>query len=229
MSTEVRFPKSAQRTPCVLVLDASGSMEEPTSSGRTRIDELNAGIQILQRDLMADSTARTRIELCIVCVGGPAGDADILMDWTDVPNFMPPPLSAGGMTPLGAGIQIALSQVEERKQYYKSNGFSYTRPWIFVISDGEPTDAPGDWQSACQSALNVINSKKALIFPIGVDGSADLHVLSQLSDKPALGMNAVNFQEFFQWVSSSLSNVASSRPGEQVQLAPINAWATVSA
>jgi uncharacterized protein YegL len=42
-------------------------------------------------------------------------------------------------------------------------------------------------------------------------------------------MNAVNFQEFFQWVSSSLGSVASSRPGEGIQLAPVNAWATVSA
>jgi uncharacterized protein YegL len=229
MSSEIRFPKSAQRTPCVLVLDASGSMEEESTPGRTRIDELNAGIQILQRDLMADSTARTRIELCIVCVGGPAGDADLLMDWTDVPSFMPPPLSAGGMTPLGEGVRIALSQVEERKRYYKNNGYSYTRPWIIVVSDGEPTDNPADWQSACQSALDAINSKKALIFPVGVDGDANLHVLSQLSDKPALGMNAVNFQEFFQWVSSSLGSVASSRPGEGIQLAPVNAWATVSA
>lgn len=229
MSSEIRFPSTAQRTPCVLVLDASGSMEEISSSGATRIDELNKGIQALKNDLMQDSTARTRVELCIVCVGGPAGEADVLMDWTDVTSFMAPPLSAGGMTPLGSGLQIALRQAEERKHYYKSTGHSYTRPWIIVVSDGEPTDDPAEWQFSCQAALRAISDKKVVIFSVGVDKDANLHVLSQISDKPALGMDSVKFSEFFQWLSASLSSVSQSRSGEQVQLRPVDAWAHVGA
>lgn len=228
MSPEIRFPETSQRTPCVLVLDASGSMEEESRPGVTRIDELNRGIQALKNELMQDSTARKRVELCIVCVGGPAGDSDVLMDWTDVPSFMPPPLSAGGMTPLAMGMQIALRQVEERKHYYKANGYTYTRPWIIAISDGEPTDDPSDWQYACQSSLTAISNKKVSIFPVGVDSSANLHALSQLSDRPAIGMSAVKFSDFFLWLSASLSSVSQSRSGEQVQLPPVNAWANVS-
>lgn len=229
MSYKLEFPNATQRTPCVLVLDASGSMEEVSRSGATRIEEMNKGIQALKDDLMQDHTARKRVELCIVCVGGPAGEADVLMDWTDVPNFMVPQLSAGGMTPLGEGVQIALQQAEERKLFYKANGNTYTRPWLIVVSDGQPTDDTSVWQLACQSALEAISDKKAVIFSVGVDDEADLHVLSQISDKPALGMNSVKFSEFFQWLSCSLSSVSQSRSGEQVQLQPVDAWANVSA
>jgi uncharacterized protein YegL len=178
---------------------------------------------------MADTTARSRVELAIVCVGGPAGGADLLMDWTDVPGFMPPNLSAGGMTPLGAGMHIALDQAEQRKRYYKSNGFSYTRPWIFVISDGVPTDNPADWTRACQASLDANVSKSAAVFAIGVDQNANLHVLSQLTppDRPALGMNSAKFSEFFLWLSASLSEASRSGSSHQVQLPPVTGWTAV--
>lgn len=227
MSSEVRFHNSTQRTPCVIVIDASGSMDEPTHSGRTRIEELNEGLKVLHRELLSDSTATARVELALVCVGGPAGDADVLMDWTSVTEFTPPVLSAGGMTPLGAGLRIALDLVESRKMEYKSQGLTYTRPWIMVLSDGEPTDEPGDWQGATSAALAAIQGKKAIIFPIGVEG-ADLAVLSQVSDRPALGLQAVKFGAFFLWLSKSLGDLSSSRPGDTVQLPPVNAWAAVS-
>ena len=66
-----------QRTPCVLVLDASGSMSSPTSSGKSRIDELNEGIAVLESELRADDTALVRVQLGIVAVGGPSNTAAI--------------------------------------------------------------------------------------------------------------------------------------------------------
>lgn len=225
----IEFPKASQRTPCVLVLDASGSMEEMSSSGATRIEEMNKGVRALKDDLTNDSIARNRVELSIVCVGGPAGEADLLMDWTDVPGFMPPALSAGGMTPLAKAMHIALQQVEDRKRFYRSNGNAYTRPWIIVISDGEPTDDPADWQEACRTSLAAIADKKVVIFSVGVDADADLKVLGQISDKPAIAMNSVKFSDFFQWLSRSLSSVSQSRSGDEVQLPPIDAWANVRA
>ena len=41
---------------------------------------------------------------------------------------------------MGKGLKIALDLVEDGKDNLKANGISYTRPWIIVISDGEPTD-----------------------------------------------------------------------------------------
>jgi len=217
----------SQRTPCMLVLDASGSMDEIVKgTGRTRIDELNQGLQLLQRELLADETAAQRVQLAIVCVGGPAGEADLLMDWTDAMNFQPPMLRAGNQTPLGQGMRLALQYVEQQKQTLKGFGIGYTRPWVMVISDGEPTDDPALWQAVTQECRSAEAAKRCVIYPIGV-ADANLPVLQQLSSTPALRMADTNFREYFRWLSSSLSSMSRSRPGENVQLAAVNPWAMV--
>jgi uncharacterized protein YegL len=218
----------SQRTPCMLVLDASGSMEKIVpASGRSRIDELNEGLQLLQRELLADDTAAQRVQLAIVCVGGPVGGADLLMDWTDAANFQPPRLTPGGVTPLGRGMQLALQHVAQQKQVLQSNGVGYTRPWIMVISDGEPTDEASLWQCAVQECRAAEAAKRCIIYPIAV-ADANMTTLQELSTTPVLRMSEARFREYFQWLSSSLSSMSRSRPGEKVQLAATNPWAFVS-
>jgi uncharacterized protein YegL len=218
----------SQRTPCLLVLDASGSMNEPVATSNSRrIDELNDGLVLLQQELQGDDTAAMRVQLAIVCVGGPAGDADLLMDWTDAVDFEAPRLVAGGLTPLGQGMRLALHYVEEQKRRLQAAGVGYTRPWIMVISDGEPTDTPADWQAVTHECRDAEARKKCIIYPIGV-AEANLPALQQLSSTPALKMSEAHFREYFQWLSSSLSGMSRSRPGEEVQLPAPNPWTLVS-
>ena len=218
----------SQRTPCILVLDASGSMDElVASTGRRRIDELNQGLSVLQQELLADDTATMRVQLAIVCVGGPAGDADLLMDWTDAADFQAPRLVAGGLTPLGKGMRLALRYVDEHKHQLLAAGVGYTRPWIMVISDGEPTDEPAVWQAVCRECREAEGARRCVIYPIGV-ADANMAALQQLSGTPALKMSEARFREYFQWLSSSLSSMSRSRPGEQVQLAAPSPWTVVS-
>ena len=215
-----------QRTPCVLVLDASGSMNEKTSTGRTRIEELNSGMQALEASLRADDAALVRVQIAIVTVGGPSNEADIMMDWTDATNFNAFPINAGGATPLGQGISIALDLVEQGKQNLKAAGISYTRPWIMIISDGEPTDTDDEWASAVAECKTAEAAKKVEIFSIGVEG-ADLSVLGQISAKPPLMLAGMKFEELFVWLSSSLSAASRSRPGETLQLPSTDPWRNV--
>lgn len=215
-----------QRTPCVLVLDASGSMEQATSTGRTRIEELNSGMEALEASLRADDAALVRVQIAIVTVGGPANDADIMMDWTDATNFKAFAINAGGATPLGKGISIALDLVEQGKQNLKAAGISYTRPWIMIISDGGPTDSDAEWAAAVAECKAAEVAKKVEIFSIGVEG-ADLSVLGQISAKPPLMLAGMKFEELFVWLSSSLSAASRSRPGETLQLPSTDPWRNV--
>lgn len=215
-----------QRTPCVLVLDASGSMNSPTSTGRTRIEELNLGIAALEAELRADDTALVRVQLGIVCVGGPSNDADIMMDWTDATDFTAFPLTADGTTPLGKGIRIALQMVEQGKQNLRAAGISYTRPWLMVISDGEPTDADDVWAAAVRECCAAEAGKRVEVFSIGVEG-ANLTKLGEFSSKPPLMLGGMKFKELFVWLSASLSAASRSRPGDALQLPSTDPWRNV--
>jgi uncharacterized protein YegL len=215
-----------QRTPCVLVLDASGSMESLGANGVTRIDALNAGIQTLEAHLKSDDTAISRVQLAIVSVGGPTNDAEIMMDWTDVSNFSAFPLRSGGSTPLGKGVKLALEMIENSKQNLRAAGISYTRPWLMVISDGEPTDENSIWTTAATECKSLEASKKVEVFPIGVEG-ANLAMLGQLSIKPPILLEGVRFDELFVWLSSSLSAASRSRPGDTLQLPTTDPWRNV--
>jgi len=215
-----------QRTLCALVLDASGSMDGSTSTGRSRISELNNGIEQLHKELLADPVAAERVVLAVITVGGPSGGANLIMDWADVRDFSPFPLTAGGTTPLGEGVLMGLQLIEQGKSYLRSSGIGYLRPWLMIITDGEPTDDQGTWSNATASLRAAEKAGKCVAFPIAVDG-ANKSKLSELSASPAREMSAVKFTELFQWLSASLSVASSSAPGATVQLPSTDPWAGV--
>lgn len=215
-----------QRTPCVRVLDASGSMNSTGARGQTRISELNEGIQTLEKALKSDDAAISRVQLGIVTVGGPSNSADVLMDWTDVENFEAFSLSADGSTPLGTGVRLGLQMIDQIKQDLRSNGINYTRPWMMIITDGEPTDSSADWAVAVQECKEAEATKKVEIFTIGVDG-ANLATISQLSVRPPVMLDGLKFKELFLWLSSSLSAASRSRPGDALALPSLDPWKNV--
>ena len=90
---------NSQRTPCVLVLDGSQSMDGQP------IDELNRGLKVLESELKEDVLARGRVRVLVVRVGGAPS---VIGDWTDAVDFSVPTIEAYGNTPLGEGMELAL-------------------------------------------------------------------------------------------------------------------------
>lgn len=219
MSIDISKPEfldnPESRCPCVLLLDTSGSMNGAP------INELNAGLQILREELSQDEMAQLRVELAIITFG----PVNLAQDFVTASQFVPPQLNANGDTPMGTAINLALDKIDERKQTYKQNGISYYRPWIFLISDGAPTDG-NVWQSAAQRVRDAESKKKVAFFAVGVEG-ADTNVLSQFSTRQPLMLKGLKFRELFVWLSSSLSGVSRSKPGEEVPLQSPATWASV--
>ncbi len=215
-----------QRTPCVLVLDASHSMSQSKTISITPIEELNCGLLELEKTLKDDPTALTRVQLAIISVGGLRNEASVMMHWTDCTNFEAFPLTAGYSTPLAEGLLLALHLIEDNKKDLREAGISYTRPWMFVISDGEPTSPDSLWQQAVSECQAAHSQRKVEIFSIAVEG-ADIAKLSQLSNRPVVKLSGVKFRELFVWLSGSLSAASRSRPGDKVNLPPTDPWRDV--
>ena len=200
------------RCPCVLLLDVSGSM------AGAPIAELNNGLAELKNELSADPLAIKRVEIGIVTFG----PVKVEMDFQNASTFFPPTLSSQGDTPMGAAIIQALELVRKRKDEYKANGIHYYRPWVFLITDGAPTDS---WQSAATAVREAEQSKAVAFFAVGVRG-ANMETLKQISVRDPLMLDGLRFRELFSWLSSSLSRVSVSTPGTEVALPPAG-WGAV--
>jgi uncharacterized protein YegL len=215
------------RCPVVLLLDTSGSMQ-----GKP-IQELNEGLRAFSAAVKADALASLRVEVAIIAFGGKVRALEvregrgkpIIMDagqaFITVDRFQPPTLNAQGGTPMGEAARQALMLLRQRKEIYKQNSLDYFRPWIFLITDGKPTD---EWKAAAQEVKDEEARKGVLFFGVGVEG-ADMGTLAQFSDqRTPLKLRGLAFEELFQWLSKSLSAVAHSKPGEMVPL-PAVGWA----
>jgi uncharacterized protein YegL len=206
-----------QRTPLVLVLDCSGSM------AGAPIDQLNAGLQVLESELKNDAIASKRVRLLVVQFGG-QDQVELAGDWTDAMDWAAPTFLANGTTPTGQAIDVALARIEEEKLGFKQAGVAYTRPWLFLMSDGQPTD---NWQAAAGRCRDAEQSNKVAVFPIAIGAGADPSVLGQFSSKGQASvkkLDGLKFQELFLWLSASMKVVSQAKPGGQVQLPAADGW-----
>jgi uncharacterized protein YegL len=214
----VEFAENPEpRCPCLLLLDVSSSMKGDP------IKELNSGLMQFKDELLADSLASKRVEVSVVTFG----PVEAQNDFTDVTNWTPPDLKAKGDTPMGSAIETGLGMLKARKEAYKSNGISYYRPWVFLVTDGGPTDA---WAEAAKQIKQGEDAKQFSFFAVGVEG-AKMETLKKISVRDPLALKELKFRELFSWLSSSLSAISASTPGDKVPLinpvAP-KGWAEVA-
>lgn len=231
------------RCPCVLLIDVSGSMAtivanagrdlgytvqqdgqtyRAVSGGTTRIDQVNEGLRAYRADLLGDPLAAQRVEASVITFGQ---TVQTVTPFVTAQEFEPPTLAANGETPLGEAVLRAIEAVAERKRQYRQNGVHYYRPWIFMLTDGAPTDS---WQPAAEKVREGEQAKAFAFFAVGVEG-ADFDILKKLSVRQPLSLKGYSFREMFVWLSQSQRSVSHSNPGQedQVKLAAPSGWANL--
>lgn len=204
------------RCPCVLLLDTSVSMRSKA------IDSLNEGIRVFRDELSADAMASKRVEIAIIGFG----PVKTITDFQTADVFQVPTLQTTGDTPMGAAIETGLSLLDQRKQAYRANGVSFYRPWVFLITDGGPTDL---WQEAAAKVRAGEAANHFSFFAVGVEG-ARMDILSQISAREPLKLKELRFRDLFIWLSNSLGSVSRSSLGDKIELQnPVTpqGWASV--
>ena len=212
---QANFAKNPDpRCACVLLLDVSQSM-----SGDP-ITQLNEGLKIFAEELIKDSLASIRTEVAVITF---SDDAKVAHDFKSAVDFAPPYLSVEGATNMGKGIELALDEIENRKVVYNQNGVDYYRPWLFMITDGAPTDNV----SAASNRLHQVEKQRGVsAFAVGVEG-ADMDELRKIFPREPMMLKGLAFREMFQWLSASMSSTSGSNPGDQVALPDASGWGTL--
>lgn len=214
----VEFAENPEpRCPCILVLDTSGSMQGAA------IESLNEGLQVFRESLIQNSLASKRVEVAVVAFDS---EVRVVQDFVTADQFDPPILAAQGLTLIGSGIGRALDMIQGRKALYRAHGIAYYRPWIFLITDGEPQ---GESEQIVKQVEQRIKddeaNKRVAFFPVGVE-NANMARLAQISVRTPLKLNGLKFNEMFLWLSASMTAVSHSRMDEQVALPPVG-WGLV--
>lgn len=212
-----------QKTICCFVLDTSSSM------GGNSINTLNDALQQFHKNISNDSDLSEHLEIALVTFDS---WVETVREPSLISNFTMPELMASGSTVMVDGVREGIRLVEARKEWYKETGQAYLRPWIILITDGAP-----DMGQDVVGLINEIDAKTQkrnfVFLPIGVDG-ADMEVLNAIAGfqeqkgewlrKPALPLDGLKFQDFFEWLRNSIAIIHNSTEGEDVSLPGVDTW-----
>lgn len=167
------IPEIPRRTLHIFyVLDTSGSM------GGKPINQLNMGIEETIRVLkeeVAQKSADVQIKVAVLEFNSgakwlnPAGPED-------VENFIFEPLSAGGLTDVGAALQELDSKLSRKSGYLQSMTGAYL-PIIFFMSDGFATD---EYQKALAEANNNKWFRRATKIGVAMGDSPDITMIANV-------------------------------------------------
>jgi len=213
----VEFAENPEpRCACVLLLDTSSSM------AGEKINALNLGIEAFRDALLEDPLASRRVEVAILSFNS---KVECIQDFVSMDKFDPPTLTAQGRTEMGAAILEALGLIKHRKEIYKLHGTPYYRPWILMITDGEPTDSI---DQAAKDVRAAEAKKEVVFFAVAVEG-ADMEKLKKIAPdhRPPKKLKELAFHELFVWLSKSMQVISRSAPDEQITLPPIDGWSTI--
>lgn len=194
--------QSARTLPVVLLLDTSGSMNE-----NGRIGTLNSAVsEMIEKFKGLDST-NAQISVAVVTFGGEAKVHTSLKPATEISlNAM----TANGMTPLGAALNIAKGLIED-KEVITSRAY---RPIVVLVSDGIPND---NWRGPLEQFKTEGRTAKCYRMAMGIgvgENSEEYRMLKSFineEEKVFCASEAGEIMSFFKYVTMSVATRSKSQ------------------
>lgn len=196
------------RCPVVLLLDCSTSMEG------SPISELEAAVGQFYHEMASDPVASMSVEIGVVSFGDAVRKLRGFETVADTLAKPLPRLVASGNTPMGTAIRLGLDEIRQRREFYKRQGLAAYKPWIVLLTDGQPND---DWQNPALTARGMANRGELTFIGVGIGSSVDMQTLSQIvpPDPGAHRLAGLKFKNFFRWLSDSLRVVSTGSTVQQ--------------
>ncbi|MFF2144653.1 hypothetical protein [Kitasatospora sp. NPDC058190] len=221
-----------ERQPVVLLLDTSASMGRPAE--QPRIDALNDALARWFDGERTTPRLRARVEVCLVAFDSwvrvfdvgrgelvPVEQAAPERLFVPVDRMRPPRLAASGLTRLTDAVETALELAGARYRRLQQQHVPVRRPFLWVLTDGAPSDAQGNRMEP--AALADIARRVRLgeergefvLQAIGVRG-ADLELLQVLAPKAALMLEELSFGQILDLLFQSSDRITPDRTAEDI-------------
>ncbi len=180
-----------RRLPVYLLLDVSGSMSgEPIAA-------VENGVQTMHAALMSDPNALETAYLSVITF---SDSVQQVVPLTELNQFVPPQLKAGGMTSLGAALKFVAECAEREVTKTTPEVKGDWKPLVFIMTDGAATDN-------VDAGLEEFKKRKwGVVVACGAGAGADTDELKKITEV-VLKMDtadSASYKAFFQWVTDSI-------------------------
>lgn len=188
------------RVPICLCIDVSESMRL-----NRRIDMVNEGVEKFIRESRENIYASGAVDIAIVTFGGQ--QARVHMPFTiarEIKDFTP--LTTHGGTPLGEAVQLALTEIKNRKNAYEDHTILSFKPWLVIMSDGLSDD---DVTDAAYTVRRELAARKIKLMCVDMSGSNESGDLKKFTlDGKVETISALEIGNFFDMLSRSAAGLS---------------------
>lgn len=190
---------------CVLVFDVSGSMLDCIASVNGCLKHLFDGIKKGTNGF--DASAKDIIELAIIQF-----DSEVTVlrkpSLIQKAEYCPSLVVRGDKTNTGEALSKAIEIVSLRKKEYKRKGLSYYRPWIILMTDGNPNPYNEIELRNLKRDIALAVSKHQFVFDIvGIGSNLNAEFMTSLSGGHFHIIDKDGLTKFFSLLSASLDAV----------------------
>ncbi len=178
LASELEGGASDKDVIAAVLLDTSGSMKSQTLDGggslRSRISGVNAGLQSLVSHCKSIPSLKRSVLLGV----GQFGDKVSFDPFARVDAIKVGPMKAGGGTPMGTALRLALDAIQELVCQLDDQERRFSIPNLCIVSDGEP-NRDAEFDAAVKRAAQLVKSGDLSLTLVGIDQS-DCDRLKQL-------------------------------------------------
>ena len=187
----------ARRLPIYLMLDTSGSMTgEPIAA-------VENGVQMVVSALQNDPQALETAYLSVITF---ENSANQMIPLTELSQFVPPQLHAGGCTALGAALKLVSECADREVVKNTPETKGDWKPMISLMSDGQATDD-------INAALPEFKKRKwGIVVACAAGIGADTSELQSITENVVRldTADSESIKAFFKWVSQSITTNSNS-------------------
>ena len=203
--TDEDYTLNGKKFAVVMALDVSYSMSN-------YLEELSNKFNDFVRFAKNNKDVSETMDLALITFGTDVQDE--FDGFTDVKGIPEMNFKARGNTNMKEALELATSMARERTHIYKHANIEAYKPWIILMTDGEPNGGIDEIAPAATALKQREADGKVHVFAVGMGPGFNKNVLTSITDK-CFAISDWNFEEFFTWLGKSVAMVSTSSPGDK--------------